>query len=149
MSSIVQCINSAFAACASNWSVRSPPHISLLRAVSPSIVGEVKVNCHAFWTRVSSTNWRILDWNALKKKKKFSPVCHHVEVKKLVFSTSQEETFDILLRLNRSILILYYQFGRDCCFVLNELNICKAITIIIINNVWTLFRSSGIDTLHV
>lgn len=63
---------------------------------------------------------------------------------KLVFSTSREDEFGFLLRPNRNIFTFYHQFSRDCCFVLNELNICKAITIIIINNVWTLLDRQGL-----
>lgn len=136
MSSIVQCINSAFAACASNRSVRAPPHISLLYFKKYCWRSENKLQCFCVFNKLTYFGLKCTKYSR-KFRKKFG------------FSTSQEDTFDILLWLNRNILIFYYQFRRDCCFVLNELNICKAITIIIINNVWTLFRLSGIDTLHV
>lgn len=153
MSSIVQKKqnkrkNSAFAACASNRSVRARLvcathfiNVFFFIFLFESVVGEVHSHSRSL---VFSTKWRILDWNALKKKKKFSPVIMWKLKEKLVFSTSQEDKFDFLLRPNRNIFILYYKFTRDCCFVLNELNICKAITIIITNNVWTLLDRQGL-----
>lgn len=115
----------------------SPPHISLMYYfLFESVVGEVYSHSRSL---VFSTKWRILDWNALKKN-----VIMWKLKEKLVFSTSQEDKFDFLLRPNRNIFILYYKFTRDCCFVLNEPNICKAITIIITNNVWTLLDRQGL-----
>lgn len=68
----------------------------------------------------------------------------------IIFSTFQEVRFDFLLRPNRNFFFYFLsssfilRFTRDCCFVLNELEICKAITIIITNNVWTLLDRQGL-----
>lgn len=95
---------------------------------------------------VSSADWRRFGLKCTKKKKerKENLACVIKLKEKLLFSTCHEDKTESELRPNRNILILYYQFRRDCCFVLNELNICKAITIIIINNVWTLLDRQGL-----
>lgn len=67
----------------------------------------------------------------LKEKSCYSPL-------------SPDDKFASLLRPERNIFDTYSKFTGDCCFVLNELALCKAVIIIITNNVWTLLDRQGL-----